>query len=289
MKETEESFLKSLHPAVSVIYFLFVLCITMFSLHPVILLLSLLMALLAVARMCGGRRLCQLLWIALPMLVFSVVLLPIFNHNGVTPLFYINDMAVTLENVVYGCFMTVMIVAVTAWFFVAGSVIDSEKMLYVFGKLSPKIALVISMVLRFIPMFVQRLREIHEAQIGMLYMQETGIFARAKQFTKEVSILISWCLENSIDTSVSMESRGYGIGKRSSYHRFKMKKSDVLILIGILLLGGITLLAMAGGSLEVYYFPEMSMEVRNGFAVAALCSELLLMTVALAGSEGRNA
>lgn len=278
---TRESILKSLHPAVSVIYFIYILCITMFSLHPVILLLSLGMAIVSVVRLCGSRRLGQLFWIAVPMLLFSIVLLPLFNHNGVTPLFYINDMAVTLENVIYGCFMTVMVVAVTAWFFVAASVIDSEKMLYVFGKLSPKIALIISMVLRFIPMFVQRFREIHEAQTGMLYTEEKGMPAKAKQFTKELSILISWCLENSIDTSISMESRGYGIGRRSSYHRFKMKKRDSMFLLSFLVLGSITLAVIAGGCMEVYYFPAFSLEGWNVFAVMALSCQFLLMTAAL--------
>ena len=68
------------------------------------------------------------------------------------------------------------------------------------------------MVLRFIPMMIKRWREIHEAQIGMLCTQNTGMIPKAKQFTKELSILISWSLENSIDTSVSMVSRGYGTG-----------------------------------------------------------------------------
>ena len=39
-----------------------------------------------------------------PIMLFSVIILPIFNHNGVTPLFYVNDMAVTLENIIYGLF-----------------------------------------------------------------------------------------------------------------------------------------------------------------------------------------
>ena len=47
-----------------------------------------------------------------PIMLFSVIILPIFNHNGVTPLFYVNDMAVTLENVIYGFFMTIMLMAV---------------------------------------------------------------------------------------------------------------------------------------------------------------------------------
>lgn len=61
-------------------------------------------------------------------------------------------MAVTLENIIYGLFMTIMLMAVSLWFVTAGCMTDSEKILYITGKISPKISLVISMVLRFIPM-----------------------------------------------------------------------------------------------------------------------------------------
>lgn len=275
-----ESLLKSLHPSVSVTYFVLLICITMFSLHPIVLLFSFGMAIIAVVRIYGVRRLAFLFWVGFPMFVFAVVLLPLFNHNGVTPLFYINDMAVTLENIVYGSFMTIMLITVTAWLLVAGSVIDSEKLLYVFGRFSPKTALVISMVLRFVPMLVQRFREIHEAQRGMLYLEGKGVYRRTKQFAKELSILLSWCLENSIDTSISMESRGYGIQRRSSYHRFCMKKRDVSLLFVFLFLGGISLSAICSGCLGVYYFPKFYLEEMNCFALLAVISQVLLMGAA---------
>lgn len=205
-------------------YFIMLLIMTMFTLNPVIITVSFVMALFGVLRHKGTGALKMTAMLFVPIMLFSVIILPIFNHNGVTPLFYVNDMAVTLENIIYGLFMTIMLMAVSLWFVTAGCMTDSEKILYITGKISPKISLVISMVLRFIPMMIKRWREIHEAQIGMLMYTKYGDDTKSKAIQqKKLSILISWSLENSIDTSVSWIKR-YRNQAKKRYHRFKDKK-----------------------------------------------------------------
>ena len=226
----KKELLRELHPAVSMFYFVMLLIIIMFSLNPIVITVSFVISIISVLRHKGFKTLKTMTLFFIPIFLFSVILLPLFNHNGVTALFYINDMAVTLENIIYGLIMTMMLMGVSLYFVTAGCMIDSEKILYVTDRISHKLSLIISMVLRFIPMMIRRWHEIHEAQLGMLCTQGTGFMVKAKQYTKEISILISWCLENSIDTSVSMESRGYGTGRRSSYHRFRLKKADVIFM-----------------------------------------------------------
>lgn len=273
--------LKEMHPAVSVLYFAMLLVITMFSLNPVIILVSFVLSFASVMRHAGLGTIKRIVVLFIPISFFSIIILPLFNHSGVTPLFYINDMAVTLENIIYGIFMTLMIMAVSMWFITAGCMIDSEKILYIFGRISPKLSLVISMVLRFIPMMTVRWREIHEAQIGMLCIGQTTIVSKAKQFTKELSILISWCLENSIDTSVSMESRGYGIGRRSSYHRFRMKVADKIFLPVFIILSGFVIYVFCTGGFVTYYFPEFYMNRLEIKEISAIVFMLLYMFAGL--------
>lgn len=277
----KKGFLRELHPAVSMFYFIMLLLMTMFTLNPVIITVSFVMAFLGVLRHKGVGALKMTAMLFIPILLFSVIILPLFNHNGVTPLFYINDMAVTLENIIYGLVMTIMLMAVSLWFITAGCMIDSEKILYITGKISPKISLVISMVLRFIPMMVKRWREIHEAQIGMLCTQDTGAISKAKQFTKELSILVSWSLENSIDTSVSMESRGYGTGRRSSYHRFRIKTRDILFMAVFTVLSVFMIYTLFTGRFETYYFPEIDIRKADSVTVSAVVCQWLYMCAAL--------
>ena len=188
---------------------------------------------------------------------------------------------ISVENIVYGLIMTMMLMGVSLYFVTAGCMIDSEKILYVTDRISHKLSLIISMVLRFIPMMIRRWHEIHEAQLGMLCTQGTGFMVKAKQYTKELSILISWCLENSIDTSVSMESRGYGTGRRSSYHRFRMKKADVIFLILFMVLSFFIVYTFGIGKFETYYFPEIYIKRMDVVSYAALISEIIYMSFAI--------
>ena len=277
----KKGLLRELHPAVSMFYFIMLLIMTMFTLNPVIITVSFVMALFGVLRHKGTGALKMTAMLFVPIMLFSVIILPIFNHNEVTPLFYVNDMAVTLENIIYGLFMTIMLMAVSLWFVTAGCMTDSEKILYITGKISPKISLVISMVLRFIPMMIKRWWEIHEAQIGMLCTQNAGMIPKAKQFTKELSILISWSLENSIDTSVSMESRGYGTGRRSSYHRFRIKKRDIIFMIAFIAISVLIIYTLCTGRFETYYFPEIEIKKADAVAVSAVIFQCIYMCAAL--------
>lgn len=87
------------------------------------------------------------------MFLLVAVTNPLFSHNGVTPLFYLNGNPVTLEAFVYGAAIAVMVVGVMLWCRCYSAVMTSDKFLYLFGRAIPKLALVLSMALRFIPMF----------------------------------------------------------------------------------------------------------------------------------------
>ncbi len=75
----------------------------------------------------------------------------VFRIGGVTPLFYMNGMAVTWESVYYGIMMTLMLFALLLWCGVAACLLDSEKVLYITGKTIPTIGLMLMMIFRSIP------------------------------------------------------------------------------------------------------------------------------------------
>lgn len=68
-------------------YFIMLLIMTMFTLNPVIITVSFVMALFGVLRHKGTGALKMTAMLFVPIMLFSVIILPIFNHNGVTPLF----------------------------------------------------------------------------------------------------------------------------------------------------------------------------------------------------------
>lgn len=81
--------------------------------------------------------------------------------------------------------------------------------------------------------------------------------AKLRQVTKEVSILISWSLEAAIETSDSMEARGYGLPGRTSFHLFKMTPTDKVLLTGISISGMIAAVGCALGKTSIYYYPKV--------------------------------
>ena len=138
----------------------------MLVLHPVFLALSLLGALGYCAVLRGWRSLGRTLGWLVPFLVLMAVLNALFNHAGVTMLFYLpNGNPVTREALCYGAAAAAMFAAVILWFQCCNVVMTAEKYLYVFGSVLPGVSLLLSMALRFVPKFSAHIRAVRAAQV----------------------------------------------------------------------------------------------------------------------------
>ncbi|MCR4801576.1 MAG: energy-coupling factor transporter transmembrane protein EcfT [Lachnospiraceae bacterium] len=268
------------HPLVVASFLFWMLILTMCTMNPVMIGISLVFSIVYSQIVSERMNWRFLLYSAIPIFVFTMVILPLFSHNGVTPLFYINNMAVTMETIVFGFVMSIMVLSMIQWLQVWNVWIDGERFIYLFGRISPTLALMISMVIRFIPMFLRRYREIHEIQVGMGYSKENASFGdKARMFGKELSILVSWTLEHSVDTSMSMESRGYGLGKRTSFHLFRWKKSDTVCMLIQVLLAAVVITGIWMEKFTMYYFPKMWLKPFDGFSILCLVCFVMLAIV----------
>ena len=83
------------------------------------------------------------------------------------------------------------------------------------------------------------------------------------------SILVTWSLENAVDTADSMRARGYGLPGRSAFSIFTLTKRDKLLLAVMGLLGGTVIAGYALGALSWRYYPSVK---GAGFApLSVLC------------------
>ena len=271
--EMEQSAFGKRHPLVILIYLLGAMIVTMWTMRIEMLFLSMCMAFWYALFLRGGKAILQTLAACVVVFLFLCVVMPFFRHAGTTPLFYINGSMVSLESVIWGLVMTLLIVAALLWFQVGNAWIDSEKMLYLFGRFFPSVGLMISQVFRMIPLMKKRYREIHEGQKGLgLAPSKKNFLARGRFFAKELSVLVSWSLEGSIETSMAMESRGYGVGHRTSFHLFRFRRMDALFLVIFCLLYGITIWCEATGAYDVSYVPCFEMKRLGWKGVAGLAS-----------------
>ncbi len=255
------------HPIVSFVYFAMCIGITMFSMNPMLLCISLISAIIC-GVICNSGLLRSLKFI-IPVVLFTALLNPLFNHRGTTIITYLpNDNPLTLESVVYGCVSGTMLAATLLWFMLFSAVFTSEKLVYLFGRIIPSLSLVLSMTLRLVPKFKRQLHEISDAQRSLGNDVTKGkLSERTKTALSIFSVLITQSLEDSIDMADSMKSRGYGTKKRTAFSIYKWKTADTIALLYLILLGGIAVICAVSGNVQWVYFPKIT---ANAVDVAAL-------------------
>ena len=152
------------HPAVPALYMVLTLGLTMFSMQPVLIALSLAGGLAyGFATRGAARTLGALRW-QLPVILIIALVNPLFGTSGSTELFRIGMRAVYLESMVYGLCMGGLFVASVLWFEAAASMLEYDKVLALLGNAAPVIALMISMCMRLIPQFLRRGRTVLAVQ-----------------------------------------------------------------------------------------------------------------------------
>ncbi len=213
------------HPLTNFIFFLTVTLITVFSMHPAVLCVSLAGAfiygiVLDGVRKTMGRAVC----FAFPVALLTAVINPMFNHYGVTVLFFLpGGNPVTLESTVYGLMSGLRMASVIMWFICISKIMTADKYICLIGGIAPHTALLISMIMRFVPLFDRRRKKIKSARqcIGCGRHEDIRSF----------SCLMTWALENNKYVADSMVSRGYGSGRRTFFCRYIIRKKDVIAII----------------------------------------------------------
>lgn len=272
------------HPVAAAVYFLAASGVAMFCMDPVLLALSLL-----------GALLCQGLhgeWRAWRMHLFSALLFcgmalvnPIVSHNGRTVLFVVNDTLITLESLLYGVASAAMVTSVLYWFRTFAAIMTSDKLLCLFGALSPKMSLILSMAMRYVPLFGQQVQKVRQSQKALGLYREDNLIDAFRGGTRVFSVMVTWALENGVTTADSMVARGYGIGKRSRYSPFLWTAGDgVLIGLSLLLAGAA---AFAAHARNFTFYPgvtcaPLTAEILLGYASYGL---LMLLPAILKGKE----
>lgn len=269
---------KTYHPLVNFIYFVFVIGFSCFLMHPVCLVISLTCGFVYSVMLKGIRAIKTNLIYMLPMLTAMAIMNPLFNHEGATILTYLsNDNPLTLESVIYGFCAAVMIISVICHFSCYNEVMTSDKFIYLFGRIIPSMSMILSMTLRFVPRFGAQLKVVTNAQRCMgRDISRGSIIKRVKNGINILSIMVTWALENAIETADSMKSRGYGNKGRTAFSIFRFDKRDAKTLLAILFLGMYTLVGNINGATEFYYFPSIEASGFSAYKLSVFTSYLLL-------------
>lgn len=246
------------HPLINFIYFTAVIVFSMIFVHPICLVTSLLCSVMY-SIILNGKKALEFIAMLLPLMLISALINPAFNHEGVTVIAYLpSGNPLTLESILYGIVAASMVATVICWFSCFNKIMTSDKFIYLFGRIIPSLSLILSMTFRFVPKFKEQVQEVSNAQKSMgRDTSEGSVFARVKNSIRILSAVITWSLENAIDTSDSMKSRGYGLTGRTAYSNYVFDKRDVTALIYLAVTITYFLIGTLLGKINYRYFPSM--------------------------------
>ena len=246
------------HPAVNLIFFAAVLVGTITFQHPVFLTASFLCA-FAYSIKRGG-------WKAL---VFDLCLLPLvgafalyyssYTHFGMTVLsqnMVGNNM--TLEALIYGVVLGVIGAGVCMWFSCVFSVFTTDKVVYLFGKVSPRLSLFLAITLRMIPRIKREAKRINMAQQGIgRGVNQGNLWQRLRNSLRIFSMLITWTIDSLTTASESMRSRGSSLRGRKAFSIYRFDDRDRAYVIGLFLCLTLTMMAVLLGQTDMVYDPKI--------------------------------
>lgn len=266
---------RSLHPAVLLVYYAGLLVFAAVLFHPLFLGTILASTLVLFIMQGEGRRLLRGAPFYLLIAGSAVLLNPLFSHRGSHILFYLFDQPVTLESVLYGLMTGMTLLSIFLVFGSYGLNLTTDKFMYLFSAAAPKTALLTWMTLRFVPLFQRRLHEIAVIQRTRgVSVHEGGLRKRMRDGMTMVRVLLTWSLEEAMQTADSMKARGYGVRRRSAYAVYKLDRRDVLCLAVLVLSEAVCLgFWLAGrGKMEIYpRMRPMVFGLPEGIMYGAFC------------------
>ena len=278
----------SYHPTINMIFFVAVIAFTTLFKHPVFLAISYVTSFIYSVKLNGIKA-----------LIFNAMLIPLiaaysffysyYNHFGITNIgeTVIGNM-ITLESLLYGCVIGIVVACVIMWFSCVHTVVSSDKIIYLLGRIMPKFSLFISIMLRTVPRIKSRAKKINTAQRAIGRGTNQGsIFRRLLNSIRLISIVTTWTLENFIESSNSMRSRGYALKGRTAFSIYRFDNRDRSFVIALFCSLTAILTGYALDQMKILYDPRIIINPVTPLSYmfyviyAFLC--LLPMTLQVAG------
>ena len=248
------------HPAINLIYFVSVIWASISFQQPVFLAVSYVCAFAYSVKRNGWKA-----------LAFNVCLIPLaavfalyysgYHHFGVTILrqnFIGNNM--TVESLVYGFTLGITAATVAMWLCCVFSIFTADKVVYLFGRVSPRLSLYLSIILRMIPRLKAQAKKISTARSAVgRGIHQGNILRRMISGIRIFSMLVTWLLESMATTSDSMRSRGHGLKGRTAFSIYRFDNRDRCVVIAIFACLTVVLMAVMLGQTEMTFDPRIVM------------------------------
>ena len=248
----------SYHPFLNLLFFAVVIAFTIWWTHPAFLAVSYLCAFAYSVKLRGVRS-----------LILNVVLVPLallwgvwfatHTHFGITVLgatIIGND--ITLESLAFGMVQGFMLATVVMWLSCVFVVFTTDKVVYLLGRVSPRLALMLAIVLRAVPVVADRGKRIGVAQRGIgAGIGQGNVLRRIVHVVHHISALITWSVERFMEMAESMKSRGSRLRGRTAFSLYRFDTRDRSLVLFLVVLITVCADGAAFGQPFMMYAPEI--------------------------------
>jgi len=153
-----------------------------------------------------------------------------------------------------------VIAGVLIWFSCVYSVFTTDKVVYLFGKVSPRLSLFLAILLRMIPRIKKEAKRINTAQRGIGRGANQGnILRRLRNSIRILSMLITWTIDSLTVASESMRSRGSSLRGRKAFSIYRFDNRDRAYVIGLFTCLTLTAMAVILKQTDILYDPRIVM------------------------------
>ena len=270
------------HPAVNFIFFAAAIYGAVSFKHPVFLAIAYVCAFAYSVKRCGKRAVIFNLCL-LPLILAFALYYSSYHHFGVTVWkknFIGNN--ITLESFVYGLVIGLRFATLCMWLEAMFRVVSSDKVVYLFGKVSPLLSLFLTILLRLIPRIGQEAERINLAQKGIGRGSNQGnIFQRFLNCLRIFSMLITWMISALALESDSMRSRGSLLRGRTAFSIYRFDNRDRAFVIALFICITLTAMGVILGASKMWYNPRIIWRPLNGIGVVVGIGYLMLCLMPL--------
>lgn len=250
----------SYHPMINLIYFTAAIACTVCFDHPIFLTISYMCAWVYLIKLKGVGQIltgtgllilagCYTAWYSY------------YHHFGVTTL-RVNFIGnhITLESVAYGLERGVTVAAVILWLCCIFELITADKVVYLFGRISPGLSLFLSILLRAVPRIGVRAGQIEISREGIgRGIRQGNLWQRARNLCALISILLTWTMEDFVESASSMKSRGSALKGRTAYSIYRFDNRDRSLVIAFFWCLTAVMMAVLFDQTSIYYDPVIIM------------------------------
>lgn len=247
-----------IHPAIFIVYFLILIIFAFLFNNPYYVITYGILILTLIALQGSISEIKSTTKVFLPVILFITLLNTIFTHVGDTHIYIFGSYYVTFEALVYGVIMAVTFFLVTLTFIAYNTYVSYQDMLYVFSKKYPNLSMIIIMSLRFVPLIQKRSNELLELSKLKNRNEDLKFTEKTSELIQNLGLVVSWSLEEAMQSASSMKSRGYNITKRTSYLRYDFNKIDVLLTVLILVTATISVYELYNGVGSIMIYPKFT-------------------------------